>query len=201
MKPRRNPVPLSALRPGAEFIFHGADNKDYRASVISAPSRGLVKIRYAGFQEINVPVKSFRERLFRKNPTKAPRRKTARRRSNPGPNPVNVHARRLPSGRTRVRSRGRVTAYGTTRKRGARQIRLLRGLAHGWKPRPGIPARDVRQAVARLGNETMAFRKKRKWSVIRGSVAGGKFHVIAKNLNDQQLRKWYLSHGYKAKSL
>ncbi len=181
MKRRKNPVALKDLKPGAEFIFHGFDNKDYRAQIISAPQRGQVKIRYAGFQELTVPIKSFRERLFRKNP---------------------VHARRLPSsGKTRVYSGKRITAFGTTRKRGARQIRLLRGLAHGWKPRRGVPARDVRQAVAQLGNETMAFRKGRKWSVIRGSVKGGKFHVIAKNLTDMQLRKWYRSHGYKAKAL
>ncbi len=186
MKRRKNPVAIGELKPGAEFIFHGFDNKDYRAQIISVPARGMVKIRYAGFQELSVPVKSFRERLFRKNPA-----------------PINgAHTRRLPaSGKTRVYSGKRVTAWGTTRKRGARQIRLLRGLAHGWKPRRGVPARDVRQAAARLGNETMAYRKGRKWSVIRGSVKAGRFHVIAKNLTDLELRKWYRAHGYKAKSL
>ncbi len=184
MKRRKNPVGMKDLKPGAEFIFHGYDNKDYRAQIISAPQRGMVKIRYAGFQELNVPAKSFRERLFRKNPVNG------------------AHARRLPSsGKTRVYSGKRVTAYGTTRKRGARQIRLLRGLAHGWKPRPGVPARDVRQAAARLGNETMAYRKNGKWSVIRGSTKAGRFQVIVKGLTDSQLRKWYLSHGYKAKAL
>ena len=179
---KKNPVALADLKPGAEFIFHGFDNKDYKASVISRPARGMVKIRYAGFQELNVPVKSFRERLFRKNPV--------------------ARLRRLPrSGKTRVYSGKRVTAWGTTRKRGARQIRLLRGLAHGWKPRPGIPARDVRQAAAGLGNETMAYRKGGKWSVIRGSLKAGRFNVIAKGLTDLQLRKWYGSHGYKAKAL
>jgi hypothetical protein len=201
MKRRKNPVALKDLKPGAEFIFHGYDNKDYRATIASRPKRGFIKIRYGvpgfGTTEPPIPIKTLRERLYPLTTESAVVRRTAR------PNPVNgAHARRLPSsGKTRVYSGKRVTAWGTTRKRGKRQIRLLRGLAHGWKPRPGVPARDVRQAAARLGSETMAYRKGRKWSVIRGSVKAGRFHVIAKGLTDLQLREWYRAHGYKAKAL
>ncbi len=132
--------------------------------------------------------------LSRINPVNGAKHKTTMK------NPARL--RRLPSGKTRVRGRRkRLLARGTTRARGARQIRKLRAMAHGWKPRRGVPARDVRAKVARLGNETMAFRKNRKWSVIRGSVKAGRFHVIAKGLSDLQLRKWYRGHGYKAKAL
>jgi hypothetical protein len=34
----------------------------------------------------------------------------------------------------RVTDKGRVTAKATTKARAQRQARLLRGLAHGWKP-------------------------------------------------------------------
>lgn len=34
------------IKPGAELIFHGWDGKDYKATVISRPKNGLVKIRY-----------------------------------------------------------------------------------------------------------------------------------------------------------
>jgi hypothetical protein len=34
----------------------------------------------------------------------------------------------------RVTDKGRVTAKGTTKAKAQRQARLLRGVAHGWKP-------------------------------------------------------------------
>jgi hypothetical protein len=45
--------------------------------------------------------------------------------------PVKVRRR---GGRYRVTDGGRVTARGTTRRKAARQARLLRAVAHGWKP-------------------------------------------------------------------
>lgn len=107
----------------------------------------------------------------------------------------------LASGKTRVRGRKRILAWSTTRARAGRQIRKLRAMRSGWKPRRGIPARDVRKKAARLGNETVAWRKGRKWSVLRGSVKSGKFQVLAKNLTDLELKKWYRGHGYTAKAL
>jgi len=100
-----------------------------------------------------------------------------------------------------VRGRKRILALSTTRARAGRQIRKLRAMRAGWKPKPGVPARDVRKKAAALGRETIAWRKGRKWTVARGSVKAGKFQVLAKNLTDAELKRWYRSHGYTAKSL
>jgi hypothetical protein len=116
-------------------------------------------------------------------------------------NPVRARSRRLSSGKTRVRGRKRILSLGTTQARAGRQIRKLRAMRAGWKPKPGIPARDARKKAAALGRETIAWRKGRKWTVARGSVKAGKFQVLAKSLTDTELKKWYRSHGYTAKSI
>ncbi len=45
-----------------------------------------------------------------------------------------IAIRKTRGGRWRVTHGGRVSAKGTTRRKAAAQARLLRGVAHGWKP-------------------------------------------------------------------
>ncbi len=41
---------------------------------------------------------------------------------------------KLPKGGWRVRDAGRITAKKTTKAKALRQVRLLHGIASGWKP-------------------------------------------------------------------
>lgn len=45
-----------------------------------------------------------------------------------------VKMRRTKGGKYRVSHGGKVSAKATTKAKAARQARLLRGVAHGWKP-------------------------------------------------------------------
>ena len=48
-----------------------------------------------------------------------------------------VRVTKTKGGRFRVTDAGRVTAMRTTKARAAKQARLLRGVAHGWRPARG----------------------------------------------------------------
>jgi len=48
-----------------------------------------------------------------------------------------VRVTKAKGGRFRVTDAGRVTARRTTKARAAKQVRLLRGVAHGWRPTRG----------------------------------------------------------------
>ncbi len=45
-----------------------------------------------------------------------------------------VRVRKASGGRYRVTDAGKVTAKGTSKAKATRQARLLRAVAHGWKP-------------------------------------------------------------------
>lgn len=56
--------------------------------------------------------------------------------------------RKLPSGKVRVSTPGGVKSRGSTPANAQRQVNLLRGIEHGWRP-TGKPAGGGRNAMAR----------------------------------------------------